>query len=98
MTAAYTGPYQINPKELPSNQNAAALVPAAIVDSAGTTWASSPMQSTGGAVSNSFADVPPTGTVSRTSCATASLAVEQSRLQGRNDVLSRNITLIQAVP
>jgi len=103
MAAPYTGPYQINPLELPANQNAAALYTAgnrfvlSIVDGAGTTWCQSPM-ATGGATP-SFADAVTTGPApSRQACATAALAVEQSRLQGRSDNLSRDITLITATP
>jgi hypothetical protein len=97
MPAAYTGPYQINPLELPSNQNAAALVNTEIVDYSGASWASSPLTA-GGAGQSSFTDVPTTGTVSRTSTAQAALRVEQARLQNRNDILTRDISIIEATP
>lgn len=79
-------PYIINPLELPSNQSAAALVPA-VNKGTSAQWASSPTWTW-----------PDTSTASRTTCATAALAAEQARLQGRSDSLSRDITLITATP
>lgn len=103
-------PYIINPLELPSNQTAAAMVPAVNI---GTTaqWCSSPFNTP-----NWGNQLPPPGTVAtspvasasvaspdattadRTLCAQASLAVEQARLQGRQDVLNSNIALVQGTP
>jgi hypothetical protein len=94
MAAAYTGPYQIHPLELPSNQNAAALINPAIVDSAKATWSSSPLGG-GGAGQSSFGDQ---STATRTTTAQAALAVEQSRLQGRADTLNRDITVVGTTP
>jgi hypothetical protein len=78
MPAAYTGPYQINPKELPANQAAAALVPTAIVDSAGATWSASPI-GVGGAGVTSFVDSPISPPPGRVSCAQTSLNTEKTR-------------------
>jgi len=105
MPAAYTGPYTVNPLEMPANQNAAALYSKnpflpSIVDTSGTTWSSSPLvpSANGAGGMTSFGDVPPTGAVSRTSCAQAALAAEQARLQGQSDRLNRDITVITATP
>ena len=71
-----------------------------LVDPAKTTWSSSPLvgNTNGAGGQSSFTDVPPTGAVSRTSTANASLAVEQARLQGRADNLNRDITVVGTTP
>lgn len=93
MPATYTGPYQINPKELPANQAAAALVPAAIVDSAGVTWCASPMGG-GGAGLTSFQDVSVSVAPGRMSCAQASLSAEKTRQTNAQTAATNAITAI----
>lgn len=79
-------PYIINPLELPSNQTAAALVPA-VNKGTSAQWASSPTWTW-----------PDVSTASRTTCATAALTTEQARLQARQDRLNLDIARMQAVP
>jgi len=102
-------PYIINPLELPSNQTAAAMVPAKNI---GTTaqWCQSPYYTPnwGNQVPTSTQATSPVCTASvtspdvttadRTACAQAALAAEQARLQARTDNLTQDIAAVTAVP
>jgi hypothetical protein len=77
----------INPLELPSNPNAAALYPANTIVGTNAQWCASPMQT--------WPDIP---TATRTTTAQAALATQQAALQARQDVLNNQIALITAVP
>ena len=97
--------YIINPLELPSNQNAAALFANSGIVGTNVQWSSSPFTTPGwlsgtpnSAPSVGSPDVPPTGAVSRTACAQAALAAEQARLQNLQDTHNRNIAIIGATP
>jgi IPT/TIG domain-containing protein len=93
MPATYTGPYQINPKELPANQAAAALVPSAIVDSAGATWCQSPIGVGGGGMT-SFVDTPISPPPGRVSCAQTSLNTEKTRQTSAQTAATNALTAI----
>ena len=102
-------PYVINPLELPSNQFAAAKVPAWNIGT-NVQWCSSPFATPnwGNQVPTSTPATSPVCTASvaapdvttadRTACAQAALAVEQARLQGRQDILNSNIALVTGTP
>jgi len=99
VAAAYPGPYQINPKELPSNQNAAAIFTTGlgaiqgIVDNAGTTWSSSPLvaSANGAGGMSSFVD---TTTASRNTVSQTTLGTELARLQARQDQINTDLARI----
>jgi hypothetical protein len=105
--------YIINPLELPSNQNAAALFTSSPINIVGTTaqWCSSPSRTPNwgnqlpapgtpatSPVCTASVTSPDATVADRTACAQASLAVEQQRLQGVQDNLNRDIAIIGATP
>jgi hypothetical protein len=95
--------YVINALELPANQTAAALFNQSVIVSVagdvGTPreWCRSPLGG-GGAGITSFGDIATTGAVSRTTTAQAALAVEQARIQARQDTVNRDISIITTTP
>jgi hypothetical protein len=98
--------YVINVLELPANQIAAALFNQSVIVSAaadiGTPreWSHSPMAASanGAGGMSSFTDIATTGAGSRTTTAQAALAVEQARIQARQDAVNRDIAIITATP
>ena len=93
--AATATTYIINPLELPSNQNAAALFANSGIVGTNIQWASSPIGSGVGGGTSSFGDQP---TATRQTVAQAALAAEQARLQNLQDTHNRNIAIIGATP
>jgi hypothetical protein len=113
-------PYVLNPLELPSNQTAAAMVPAWNISGAGDVgtpreWSHSPFSTPNWQNAIGAPNTPPwtpgvtvclstsvawpdATTADRTACAQAALALEQARLQAREDSLNSDIALIQGTP